>query len=346
MKQQKTKLLRLVLSGLFSIGFLTLITISFYNYVLQRIGVDHAENTRTYAYHLVMLVSDVDSLFWQDVYDSMRREAAERDAFVELKGREKSAEYAMTDYMDMAIAADVDGILLEYTGEEGLSEKVNEAAEKGIHVVTMLNDAPNTARQSYVGINSYQLGQKYGQEIKSLLLEKENPQKITVLLHHNSIDSNQSQIFNQINNLMVTSEETHGRVQVEERRISSGSAFETEKSIWDLFKEGGKAPDVIVCMDEVDTEAAYQAVINYNRVGKTQIIGYYQSKTTLEAVKHGTLAMSLWVDTAQMGIFGAQAMMECILDGRTNSFYSVGLQFITADNVGEFIDGSHKKDGE
>lgn len=60
-------------------------------------------------------------------------------------------------------------------------------------------------------------------------------------------------------------------------------------------------PDIIVCMDEVDTEAVYQAVIDYNRVGGVQVIGYYRSVATLGAVRRGTMAMFLYIDVEQMG---------------------------------------------
>ena len=56
MDRNKKKLFWLVFAGLFSIMFLTLLTISFYGYVLEKIGVDHAENIRSYDKHFVMIV--------------------------------------------------------------------------------------------------------------------------------------------------------------------------------------------------------------------------------------------------------------------------------------------------
>ena len=47
MDRNKKKLFWLVLAGLFCIVFLTLLTISFYGYVLEKIGVEYAENSRT-----------------------------------------------------------------------------------------------------------------------------------------------------------------------------------------------------------------------------------------------------------------------------------------------------------
>lgn len=347
MNKKNKSLFRLVAVGFFSIVFLTLLTISFYGYVLEQIGVDNAENVRSYEHHFVMIVANTESRFWNDVYDSVREEAAAQDAYVELKGKSQSSEYSMVDLMDMSIAAKVDGILLECTDEENLDEKVNEASGKGIPVVTMLSDAPATERKSFVGINPYQLGQAYGYKLEEMVREldipsgmedAEPPCRITVLLNDSSIDSNQFQVYNQINNMMVTSEQTSGLVKTEAVRIPSNGAFESEEIVWNLFQNEQGPPDIIVCMDEVDTEAVYQAVIDYNRVGATQVIGYYKSRTTLEAVRRGTMAMSLYIDTEGMGRNSVQAMMECIRDGRTNSFYSVDLQFVTRENTADFME--------
>lgn len=336
MQNGKKGLLFLMLAGLSGIVFLTLLTSSFYGYVLKKIGVEHAENTVTYRYHYVMIIDNLDSQFWNDVYQSVKEEAAQYDAFVELKGKNQSSEYSTLDFMDMSIAAKVDGILLEFTGEQMLEERINEAARKGIPVVTILNDAPNTERKSYVGINSYQLGQEYGNQILKILPNHDGITRVMMLLHDNSIDSNQAQIFNQINNRMVTTKENADRIKVEEIRIPSGRAFESEEIVRNLFQNAQGPPDVIVCMDEVDTEAVYQAVIDYNRVGKTQVIGYYKSKAALEAVEKGTMAMTLCIDTSQMGKYSVQALTESIKDGRTNSFYSVDLQFVTEEQVPEY----------
>ncbi len=327
----------LVMTGIFSVVFLTLMTVSFYGNVLRQIGVDNAENTGTYRYHYVLIVANTESKLWSDVYDSIKKEAAGADAYVEIKGENLSSQYSMIDFMDMSIAAGVDGIWLEYTDEEGLKDKIDEAVEEGIPVVTILNDAPTTKRSSYVGINSYQLGQEYGYEIMNLLADDEKEVRITVLLRNNSIDSNQSQIFNQINNLMVTSEELGGRVKVEEIKIASERAFESEEIVWKLFQNEKEQPDIIVCLDEVDTETVYQALIDYNQVGRTQIIGFYTSDTAMEAVKKGTMSKTLSIDADEMGRYSVQAMTECIRDGRTNSFYSVELQFISKENVFQFI---------
>lgn len=346
MDKRKKSLLLLVLAGLLVIVFLTGLTSSFYGYVLKKTGLEHSEKNSVYKYHYVMIIDNLDSQFWNDVYESVREEASLHDAYVELKGKDQSSEYTTVDFMDMSIAAKVDGILLEFTGETRLEERINEATAKGIPVVTILNDAPTSGRKSYVGINSYQLGQEYGNQILKILPKETRKIRVLMFLHDNSSDSSQSQIFNQINNRMVTSSETLNRIEVEEIKVPSGRAFESEEIVRNLFQNDLGPPDIIICMDEVDTEAVYQAVIDYNCVGRTQVIGYYKSKATLDAVLKGTMAMSLYIDTRQMGKYSVQALTESIRDGRTNSFNSVDLEFVTKENALGFVNNqwsSHEK---
>ena len=52
---------------------------------------------------------------------------------------------------------------------------------EGIPVVTIVNDAPQSLRQSFVGINDYQLGQVYGAQVANLL--DGNTESVLVLLN-------------------------------------------------------------------------------------------------------------------------------------------------------------------
>ncbi len=58
------------------------------------------------------------------------------------------------------------------------------------------------------------------------------------------------------------------------------------------------------------------------------------------------MAMSLYIDTRQMGKYSVQALTESIRDGRTNSFNSVDLEFVTKENALGFVNNqwsSHEK---
>lgn len=138
--------------------FLTLVTSSYYQNVLKQVGDEGGEDGNGYRYHYVMIVEDSDMPFWKDVYESTREAARENNALVELMGKSLSSTIEMESLMDMAIASRVDGIILEYTGGHKIDERINDAGKAGIPVVTVLKDASDTSRISFVGVNDYQLG--------------------------------------------------------------------------------------------------------------------------------------------------------------------------------------------
>ena len=77
----------------------------------------------------------------------------------------------------------MDGIILEADGSDEEQELIQEASDADIPVVTVLTDDSSSARISFVGLNSYQLGNAYTEQILGLLKEHENTQ---VLLLSNS----------------------------------------------------------------------------------------------------------------------------------------------------------------
>ena len=341
MKRRLDRKVVLLLAGAFLIGFLTFLTHSYYNSVLDRIGADELENVRTYQHHFVVIVENSDLPFWQDVVQSMREEAERCDVLLELWGENRSTamEYTASDYMDMAIAAKVDGIILEYTGERSLDRKIEAAGAYGIPVVTVLKDAPSTSRVSFVGANSYQLGQEYGRQILDLLPDGNDPVRVMALLRDNSADGSQAQVVSQINNVLMTEYDDPVRIGIEERTVSSTGNFEVEETIWNIFQSPEGPPDVFVCMDETDTEAVYQAIIDFNKVGEVQVIAYYYSDQILDAIENSTIPVTMVVDTKQMGEYSIMALTEYLGVGRVNSYYSVDLQFIDSSNIHKFREG-------
>lgn len=161
----------LILLGIFIVGFLCFLqTISIKVY--GKSGLEEAEETRTYDKQYEMIVGSGKNEFWQAVYESALEAAQEHDAYIQFHARDMGDGYDEIDYMEISIAAGADGIILEFNGEESLKAEINKAVEAGIPVITIMSDAPDSSRQSFVGPNDYQMGQAYGKQIAGLLDEK------------------------------------------------------------------------------------------------------------------------------------------------------------------------------
>lgn len=94
------------------------------------------KNTTAY----VMIADDTSSLLWQDIYQNAKEAAAKSGAFLELSGNWNEEDYSLSDYMNIAIAAKVDGIILKPDDTVKLRQAIDRAEEAGIPVITVLED--------------------------------------------------------------------------------------------------------------------------------------------------------------------------------------------------------------
>ncbi len=317
-------LLALLVAGLFII-----LMASYYNKIMESVGVDTSGMNQVYKYQYEMIVDNRNLTFWKAVYENAGEEALKNGAVLELNGTDWGQDYDKADFMDMSIAAQVDGIILEYSGEEQLAEKINEAVQKGIPVVTIVNDAPQSLRQSFVGINDYQLGQVYGAQVAKLV--DADTRNVLVLLNREQ-DLGQNQLYAQINSAVAAKAGGNNTIKIQAQNLMARSQFDTEEAIRIVFQSQEGPPEILVCLDEVTTECAYQAMIDYNVVGEVDIVGSYTSKTITDAVSKGLIPVTLSMDPAQIGIYSIEALTEYWEVGRSNSYYTVDLNLITRDN--------------
>lgn len=327
-----------LLLGLIAVLVLLYMTGDFYYKGLMEETAVESQDKAVYEYKFDMIVDSPNSPFWQEVYKSARASAGENDVLLEIKGVGWDINYDKIDFMNMSIASKADGIILQYNGEPGLDEKINEAVEKGIPVVTVMSDAGKSKRQSFIGVSDYQLGAAYGEQVAKYADEETD--SILILLKRNVDDMNRSQIYTQILGA-VMKKMPDAQIQIKVQNLLSAGNFETEEAVTDIFQQGGEIPDILVCMDEDTTECARQAVINFNLAGKVKIIGYYISEDILAAVDKGIISVTCDVDTSQLGIYSVEALTEYLKEGRSNSYYNVDLNFIGKEDVNRIRREAH-----
>ena len=328
--KKKGMTLGLLLSGA---GLLILLHMTGESYLNGLAGANQQmqADTKEYMYKYDMIVDNPESTFWQAVYASAEKWARENDSLLELKGTDEESQYTKLDYMNVSIASRADGIILQYSGEDGLEDKIDEAVADGIPVVTLMNDAVHSKRQTFVGVSDYQLGSAYGEKVADYVTR--DTKNILILLKRNIDDMNQSQIYTQISNAAQAKTGAGQPVTVSVKNLLSSGTFGTEEAVTDIFQQRNKVPDILVCMDADTTECARQAVLDFNLAGKVTIIGYYTSPDILTAVEKGVLALTCDVDTEQMGKYSIEALTEFQKDGRSNSYYNVDINFLDKDAV-------------
>ena len=294
---------------------------------VSHLSVEQITASQTYEKHYVFIADGTSAPFWESVYEAAKEEGRKNNILVEYLGKELGTAYSVNDYLRMAIASDVEGILVVPQDKE-TTLLLEEADQKGIPVITLLYDGVEGKRKSFVGINSINLGKAYGNQIKKI----EAPvKKVTVLVDAEAESNNQNMICSGIKEVL----EAEG-VLIETKAINRENAFSAEENIRNIILNPQKMTDVLVCLSAEDTQCAYQSLVDYNRVGEIQIMGYYTSEIILDAISKNIIHSTIAIDTKQMGEKAITAIEDFNSQGRVNEYLSVDINVIDAENIEEY----------
>ena len=302
---------------------------------LDRVELGEGEHAASYQRHYLMIANDKDTSMWQSVYESAARAAEDENAYVELLSPEQMSGYSQADCLKIGIASQVDGIILEADGSKEEQHLINEALMDKIPVVTVMTDDTATGRISFVGLNSYQMGSAYTEQISGMLKEKGST-RVLFLSTSNSKTQETNLVYSQVKKELEAQKKTGQSVVLTEYSIDSSVDFDTEEFVRDMFVNDENLPDILVCMDEVVTECVYQALVDYNQVGNIKVIGFYYSDVILDAIDKGIVSSAIALDMDEIGRYSVNALNEYLSFGHSNNYYSVDQHVITKDNTQDY----------
>lgn len=296
----------------------------------------------TYKYHIAMIGSNPADEFWTSVYKGAKKAGIRQECYVENFGATLAREYSVQELLEMAIAANVDGIILKAEFGDKMQGLIDEAEKLGIPVMTIQSDAPNSARISFVSSNNYALGETYGNQILEIIENDNNEtnrkKRVTVLVDSSDESSIPNLIFSGIKEATAS---VSNDMELSTVVINSSGKFESEETVRNLILSG-EYPDVIVCLSAIDTISAYQSVVDHNMVGEVAIVGYYSSNETLEGIKKGIIHATVSINAEEMGVVAIDGLYEFITEKYVSEYLSVTSELITSENVDEYI----KKDSQ
>lgn len=308
-------------------------------------GIHEVADETEYDKYYVMITEDRKASFWQSVYQGAYEEGLERNIYVDMLGDNLSHDYSREDLMNIAIASDVDGIIVAADESEQMSVLINEASAKGIPVVTLYGDNTHSDRCSFVGVGGYNLGSEYGGQVLRIIKESEaKPKtKVAVLVNAYALDSGQNIICSGIQDTLDKAKEEGKEIEMTLVSVDDTNAFSVEESIRDIFMEE-ELPDIIICLNELNTTCVYQAVVDYNKVGKVSILGYYDSETIINAIDRNVIYATVSIDTDQMGRYCVDALSEYHELGYTSQYFTADIELIKKSNVHKYLEGGEENE--
>ena len=324
----------------------TLASVFVYRALIARTFNLDTSGSSYYTHHIAMVTESHADPFWKSVWYAAKQEGAKSDTVVEWVGSELTEEYSLSALMEMAIAAKVDGIILQPDGSEEINKLIARAIESGIPVITVMSDATGTGRQGFVGYNSYDLGQLYGAQVRAAMAQTPNEYHAVLLFGSDISENAQNIVYSSIK------ENLEGRnVTLDVVNIDNNNVFSAEEAIRELVVSTPTAvasietppqlgknygPDMLICLNATNTICAYQAVVDHNKVGQIQILGYYDSDEILTAIDKHVIQATVAVNANVVGASCVSTLIEYLEQGRTSDFTAVSLQLVTAANLKDY----------
>ncbi len=315
---------------LFALALATVGCTLFFRYENQKLR-NRTEDRSRFNRHYAYVCRDPRDSLSMAVYDAAAKAAREDGDYLELMGENLSVTYTRNQLMEIAVDAKVDGIIVEADESREMTELIQRASGEQIPVITVGSDNTSTARRSYVGFGYYDLGQNYGKQI--LQHAQDDPKTVLVLMSPEAEGSSQNIIFQGIRDTIERSDSSK-YFELQTMAVPDTSTFGAEESISALIMKDGQLPDMIVCLNEIYTTCACQALVDYNRVGDTIVYGFYENSTILSSIRKNIISATVTVDTEQMGKYCIEALREYGSFGYVNEYMQADIEVIDGENIG------------
>lgn len=279
-----------------------------------------------YSKHYAFITNlDDKSTMWKEAYEGALQYGKEHDIYVEWFGSDLVETYSKYEIMEMAIAAKVDGIIVKGDDSSEMNDLVNKASNSGIPVIAMWTDCYGSYRNSFVGMSSYNMGQEYGNFI--IKSQPGEAKSILVVINSNDNDSSEKLIFAGLKETLYAV--AGSDYDVSTIIVDDHGTLSIEESIRNLLLKGANLPDIIVGLDENTTTILSRLMIDYNKVGESALIGFYNSQTIQKAVTNGVITATLTIDGGELGAKCVEALQEYQTSGFVSDYIPIEIKYIT-----------------
>lgn len=316
----------------------TIVSLVLFEYQVSLVGTGSGEQT-SYARHYAF-IGDRSNAFLQSAYAAAAKAGTTSGDYVEFTGNNLNAGYTDLQLMDIAVKSGTDGIIVNANDSDEMSDAIGAAEDAGIPVVCIGSDSYGSTRQSYVGISYYNLGQAYGTElvhyVSGLSSRDVIPvQQVLILTSSSERSRGQNLVYTGMRDY-IRSVNYSSYFHFTTQAVGNGTMFSAAEDITDLFNSDD-LPDIIVCLDETNTTAACQSIVDTNHVGDITILGFYTNDTILNAVSKQILAATFTIDADRIGREAVNCLNEYIRNGFVTDYVPIDIETITSENVESYL---------
>ncbi len=276
-------------------------------------------------YHFVVISDDTESYSWTMYLTGLQEAAIKKKAVVEICRVEDPTSAAQLDKaFEMAELSKVDGILVKLSNNQLAREQILRSHDKGIRVVTLGNDSPDSQRDAYVGTNKFNLGQTTAQIIDSANTE---PANVLLILSNEFTDQNGASSNSYLNGIH---EYNANSPSINSITVEYSAKKRAELIISDRIDR--QKIQTVVCTDPLDALRVVKVLIDLNRVGQIQVIASGDIPEIVDYIKKKTIYASVVEDYGSLGKMSAEALYTLMKNERQSAYINIPIKVLTQDD--------------
>lgn len=265
---------------------------------------------QTGRYHIILIPEEMNNPYWESIRKGAMKAGSDVHIQVEFTGPAQTNEIDQIKIIEKAIAAKADGIITQGIDNPAFKSVVEKAAKRGIPVVTIDTDAPDSRRAAYVGSNNYHAGFLAGEALLQSTDSDLNVGIITGNDHPNEKERVQG---------FKDAVKNHVNVQIKAVKTSNISRVQAAEKTYDLLQ---KYPDINAFYGTSALDALGIAAMTsqFSQRNKMMIVGFDTLPETLDLIKKGQINATITQEPYQMG-YESMTLMNSIL--RHESFAEI-----------------------
>ncbi len=305
------------------------------------------EYRRQEKYYLVTTHTDLP--FWQNAQAGLFRAAAEIGISAEMVGPTTFSPQEQKTAFDELVASDDPpaGIMVSVSDEALLTPSINAAIAKGINVITIEADAPDSNRLAYVGIDNYSVGVQSA-EITAQDLRRAG----TVIVYSIEGQANVEErlrgyreVFDQFPAIRI--------IDVVDMQGDATVAFDRTKEI---LGDDPFAMDAFVCLEAIACPEIADVLMR-NAIKDKVVIAMDADERTLDWINRGLINATVAQRPYTMAYTGLRMLADwhryppaqMDKDGVVTTvpdFVDTGVALVTRENVAEYLEAQASADEE
>lgn len=284
-----------------------------------------------YTGHYSFVVDDLSDQFLDMIYDNICQEAKEKGIYVDKVGADLAGSYTLSEKMEIAIATAPEGIIIKADDSPEIKRLINKAVEKGITVTTILTDIQGSDRQSFIGINFYDMGKAYSEQIRKA--KSDEICNVAILMNKSLSESSRNSLYQGI----LENLDSDRKYIVKILDVDYSDDLSIEEGVRTIILNDIEKYDVVVALDQITTAYTYQALVDYNKIGTVTIFGFYGTDNVLKGVRGGNLEAVLYLDPKEIGRQAVNAIYDYGTYGYSSYYVPINITTITKSNVENYV---------